>query len=153
MVRRTKQGLLLEKLLHGMKHRYLLCWNGEEEDSLESPYDCACCGTWPDEDLYRNCGCICHTRIESMSSSPHIKLWLLAAKSMEEFPVIFHSEDEWFPHGQEIRDAHAAQAEKYGYDPCNCEECVHVRTVEKRKASEPVATSPEPSKPFQFGEV
>jgi len=80
-MRRTKQGLLLEKLLSGMKHRHVLCFDGDPEAS----YDCGCCITYPDDVMNSRCGCSCHRRIEHMANAPDISFWLLALEAMGEF--------------------------------------------------------------------
>jgi hypothetical protein len=134
---RTKAGLLLEKILNGNKHRYLLCWNGEREDSEESPYDCACCITWSDNELYQRCGCICHERIEEMARVPHIKLWLLALESMDELPKFFTSYAEKLTYCKPIAAQHEEHRQgritKYDFGPCKCEFCEFVRDDVHRK--------------------
>ena len=58
MIHRTDTGLLLEKILHGMKDRYALCWNGEDAN-FES-YDCGCCLMRVVDSKDFACGCVCH---------------------------------------------------------------------------------------------
>jgi hypothetical protein len=128
---RTKAGLILEKILHENKHRYLLCWNGEAEDSEESPYDCACCITWSDNELYQRCGCICHERIEEIARQRGIKLWLLAMESMDELPKFFTSYAEKLTYSKTIAAQHEEHRQghvtKYDFGPCKCEFCEFAR--------------------------
>jgi hypothetical protein len=93
MIHRTNAGLLLEKLLHGMKHRYSLCWNGEGDGEM---YDCGCCMTQFDEKGLSVCvcNCICHERIEIMARHPHISLWLVAMEKFDVWPQDVPPEDE-----------------------------------------------------------
>jgi hypothetical protein len=125
-MRRTKQGLILEKILSSCKDRYLLCWNGEDD-----PYDCACCLTWP-ADQSPSCGCICHTRIEEMVSHPHIKLWLVAAEAMEHLPFYPSSYEEKLAHSRTIAALHKSTA--YITD-CTCSDCEDVREADAKEAA------------------
>ena len=100
---RTNEGLLLERLLHDMKYRYALCWNGEINDAA---YDCACCITWPDNELYSRCGCICHERIEAMVHNNSMRGFLRTYRDLGQFPKIAESRKEavklkqWHYHGK-----------------------------------------------------
>lgn len=104
---RTTEGLLLERLFHTMKYRWILCWNGLSRADSEG-MDCACCITWPDDKLYCSCGCVCHSRIEKMALHPDIQLFLRAVKAMDIVPKIPESMDEaiaidyWHKHGDEL---------------------------------------------------
>lgn len=66
---------LLEKILQDLKHRHLLCWNGEPVNSM---YDCGCILA---VEVEGDCCCICHTRIKEIASLPNISLWLYAMKN------------------------------------------------------------------------
>ena len=126
---RTESGLNLEKIFSELKHRYLFCWNGEPEGST---YDCGCCMTWPDDATYRVCGCVCHERIEEMANLPHIKLWLVAMKSMGELPPFFSSRQEKLAYCIEQAKEHEAHRNNWGTSilsipPCPCEYCRFAR--------------------------
>jgi hypothetical protein len=133
MAFRTKAGLILEKYLHNLPHRYLFCWNGED-DSVAA-YDCACCMTWPDDDMYQRCGCICHDRIEAMANQRNIHLWLIAMSSMDVLPPVFSSYEEKLKHAKVIFQQHTertAEEEvrskgRWPTRPCKCEFCEFVR--------------------------
>jgi hypothetical protein len=147
-VHRTKAGIILEKILSENKHRYLWCWNGEGEGDESYPYDCACCLTWSggteDDFLVNSCGCICHTRIEEMASHPHVRLWLVAMKAMDELPRFFSSYDDKLAYSKEMFATHAQAAiEFYKGRPCECEFCEFVRADLTRREREN-----EPAKPL-----
>ncbi len=129
---RTKAGLILEKLLHDNKHRWLFCWNGEHEDAA---YDCACCLTWPNDELYTNCGCLCHTRIEAMARITDMKLFLLAAEAMGELPKFFASYAEKLTYSKPILVEHEEHRKShisvYDFGPCTCEFCEFARNDPK----------------------
>ena len=97
MILRTKAGLLLERLLstmhdwQGYALRHLLCYNGEDANDA---YDCACCITWPDDDQYGWCGCICHERIEKMANSGDMPLLFSALVMADAFPKFAASFEE-----------------------------------------------------------
>lgn len=111
-----------------MKNRYLFCWNGEQDGGIEAPYDCACCITWSDDELYQRCGCICHERIEEMSRVRHIQLFLLAAEAMGEMPKFFSSYAEKLTHSKSVTIEHAQKTSDSEWDNfCTCEFCEFAR--------------------------
>ena len=126
-MRRTKQGIILEQLLHGMPHRYVLCWNGSVDEW--GAYDCACCigyvGGDNPEELYSGCGCVCHTRIEEMANSPHMRMFLLALKASDEMPFIPKNYEDWIAHCRPIKAEHDKwrAAGNPGSSPDNPSEC------------------------------
>src|SRR5277367_1587815 len=120
---RSQEALLLERILHSTKHRYLLCWNGE---SSEDAYDCACCITWLDDPQLSGCGCQCHARIDAMAQVPAITLWLRTMPAMDVLPPFFSSEDEKVA----FLEAHPHR------EDCDCEDCMFLGRVRKRKAQE-----------------
>jgi hypothetical protein len=94
---RSQVGLILERMLasmkdwegHGMRH--LLCYNGESE---HESYDCACCMTWPDDEQFSKCGCICHERIEKMARTGDLPLLFFALAANDGLPKFPSSYDE-----------------------------------------------------------
>ncbi len=86
-MQRTKAGLTLEKMLFGMKNRYLLCWGGEDKDAA---YDCGCCMAH-NHIILHSCGCICHERIEEMSKANNMAFFLQTAESLDLVP-----QADWF---------------------------------------------------------
>lgn len=120
---RTKQGLILEKILNDNKYRWLFCWNGEDDESESGPYDCACCMTWSPVD---HCRCVCHTRIEQMAQASSMKLFLLAAEVMGELPRSFSSYEEKLVYSKGIADSHKDYVLMWK-SPCPCEFCKFVR--------------------------
>lgn len=109
---RTQAGLVLERLLKSMKAwnghslRYLLCYNGGEPNA---PYDCACCFTWPDDELFQSCRCICHERIEKMATCGDMPLLIRTLTAMGEIPTFPSSADEqqrWHREALERGDSH-----------------------------------------------
>jgi hypothetical protein len=117
-MRRTDAGLTLELLLSKLPNRWLFCWSGERGEY--APYDCACCMTWPSEEMYHDCGCICHRRIEKMAADPDIRLWLLASMAMDEFPFIASSLEEELRHQRKNAALHKSWERKL---PCECSDC------------------------------
>ena len=132
---RTKAGIILEKILSENKYRYLWCWDWEERD--DASYDCACCLTWSggteDDFLANSCGCICHARIEEMSTLPNIRLWLVAMKAMDELPPFFASYAAKLTYSKKLLVEHAALRADWTPEqmrilgPCGCEYCQFAR--------------------------
>jgi len=120
---RTSEALTLEYILSGMKHRYLLCWNGQSEHDL---FDCACCITYLDDKLLCDCGCTCHKRIDEMAATASISFWLRMLSAQNMLPPFFHSEDEKVAYLE-------ANPHNNG---CACEDCQFLGRVRARKASE-----------------
>lgn len=135
--------IILEKILSENKHRYLWCWNGEEN---EAAYDCACCLTWSggteDDFLVNSCGCICHSRIEEMATHPNIRLWLVALKAMDELPPFFASYAEKLTYSKKLVVEHAALRVDWTPEqmkilgPCRCEFCEFARNDLKTRKFE-----------------
>lgn len=105
---RSQVGLILERMLasmkdwqgHGMRH--LLCYNGE---SASESYDCACCMTWPDDEQFSKCGCICHERIEKMAHTGDLQLLFFALNANDGLPKFPSSWEEMQKWQQENLDA------------------------------------------------
>lgn len=96
---RTREGLLLERLIHHLKDwagfdmRHFFCYNGEGPDDS---FDCACCITWPDDTLYSQCGCICHVRIEAMAHTSDLRLLFTSLRVQDmlpEFPASWEEQE------------------------------------------------------------
>lgn len=144
-LRRTKAGIILEKILSENKHRYLWCWNGETEEDENSSYDCACCLTWAggtEDEFLHFCGCVCHIRIEAMASNPHVRLWLVALEAMKELPPFFASYAEKLIYSIGILKQHTEYTTgcrqqslgKHSIPDCICEYCEFARNdVKVRK--------------------
>ena len=135
---RTKEGLILEKLLHDLKHRYLFCWNGETGSAADA-YDCACCMIWDTpEDGF--CGCVCHERIEKMATQSGVRLWLLASEAMGALPRFFTSYEDKLQYCKEVSRIHKQeQANGSSYELLGlCEFCEFVRQHEVREAKQAV---------------
>jgi len=119
---RTREALTLEKILQGCKHKYLFCWNGENDEA----YDCACCITYLTDEQLCSCGCSCHERIDAIARIPSMALWLRALAGMQALPPFFSSEDEKIAH---------LEVNPHRPD-CGCEDCLFLGRVRKRKAEE-----------------
>ena|SRR5271154_7065651 len=120
---RTREALTLERILQGCRHKYLFCWNGESGDTA---YDCACCITYLTDEQLCSCGCPCHERIDAMAQIPSMTLWLRTMMAMNELPPFFSSEDEKVAY----LEAHPHR------EDCQCEDCLFLGRVRKRKAEE-----------------
>lgn len=134
---RTPQGIFLERLLHGMKFRYTLCWNGSD-GGMWGSYDCACCITYLPQDAKEfTCGCICHERIEAMANGGRsdIRMFLLALESSKEKPFIASSYEDMMLHARQTYQEHEQWRSKGGHeaDPKDC--CEDCKLVVKQKAS------------------
>jgi hypothetical protein len=112
MRQRTKQGQILEQLLHGMKCRYVLCWNGDSTGGGWGPYDCACCITYAGDEP-TGCGCVCHDRIEAMASSRDMLMFLLALEASEEMPFIPKNYEDWMAYNRKLKREHDAYREEH----------------------------------------
>ena len=143
MKRRTKQGLILEKLLHGMKHRYVLCWKGpsspEEAFWGTDCYDCACCITYANSEDVSGCGCWCHDRIEAMANSREMLMFLLALDASKEMPFIPKNYEDWMQHNRKLKAEHDKwraegnpSACGSANDPNTCEACKMVLDMEAK---------------------
>jgi hypothetical protein len=113
MPERSKTGLQLERLFQSMQDwegrglRHLLCFNGQ--DDLDSCFDCSCCITWPDDEMYTRCPCICHVRIEAIARSGDIGLLftaLAASDVLPRFPASFEEQESWRKENLETGRAH-----------------------------------------------
>jgi len=145
-MRRTKQGIILEQLLHSMKGRYVFCWNNNADEW--GAYDCGCCITYVGGDnpeIFDMCGCVCHHRIEEMANGPHMRMFLLALKASEEMPFVPKDYEDWISHCRPIKEEHdkwrAAgnpSASPENPEKC-CESCALIiqqdKTYEEHKAN------------------
>jgi hypothetical protein len=123
----TPEGTLLFKLLSGLEHRYLLCWNGEVGNIS---YDCGCILTYPGK-ATQDCDCPCHRRIEIMAHTSEMELFLRAAVAMGEFPFFPASYDERMSHDRKLKKQHEMNRIEIGIDtPCECKSCEFVRKQE-----------------------
>ena len=139
-MRRTKAGLVLEKILHGMKYRYLLCWSGNEADREWGAYDCACCITYVGEDTaVAGCGCVCHQRIEKIVQNPDLRMFLLALSGSEEMPFVPKDYADWMTYNRKLKREHdvwrkegnPSAGTKEDISTC-CEACKMVQDMEAR---------------------
>lgn len=74
-------------------HRWLFCWNGEQDN--EMPFDCACCCTDSKEILKiqasgKACGCICHTRIKQIHDFFMKEIIKMIEKNFIDSPLLDH---------------------------------------------------------------
>lgn len=140
-MRRTKAGIVLEKLLHGMKYRYVLCWSGNEADmEWGGAYDCACCIAYVDEDTaVSGCGCVCHQRIEKIVQNPDLRMFLLALSSSEEMPFVPKDYVDWMTYNRKLKREHdvwrkdgSLNAGTFEDISTCCEACKMVQDMETR---------------------
>ena len=107
MRNRTKQGLILEKILHNHKWRWILCWKGNPADSeWGGAYDCACCITYFDNPDINDCGCPCHTRIEAMANTSEMRYFLLALEAAGEVPFVPKDYADWMTYNRKLKREH-----------------------------------------------
>ncbi len=135
MRHRTEQGRILEKLLHGMKHRYTLCWNGDSTGGGWGSYDCACCITYIGGDDTLGCGCVCHARIESMANSRDMLMFLLALKGSTEMPFIPKDYADWMTYNRKIfaeHEEHRKKQSNTSSDGKCCDACEMVWEMEAK---------------------
>jgi hypothetical protein len=137
---RTKQGLVLEKILHNMKWRWLLCWKGTSDDkSWGGAYDCACCITYFNNEDTRNCGCPCHRRIEAMANTPEMLYFLLALEAEGEIPFVPKDYVDWMTYNRKLKREHDVWRKEGNPDAGTpediskcCEACKMVQDMEDR---------------------
>jgi hypothetical protein len=140
MISRSQVGLLFERLLSSMHAwdgrplRYLFCYNGEDPGDS---YDCACCLTWPNDEMYRSCPCICHERIEKMATAGDIPLLFYALgtkNALPEFPASMEDEKDLREIYIKEKWAHFHNTNgKYAnYSPLVCSVCVPSDPPHKR---------------------
>lgn len=154
---RTPQGILLEHLLHGMKHRYTLCWNGSD-GGVWGSYDCGCCITYlPEDPKEFTCGCICHERIEAMANGGRsdIRMFLLAFNSSPEKPFFAHSYEHMMKHYREIWTEHEkwrlnehAQKATDCCEACKLVTKQDLRAIEHKKDPKNLCSGGDPRKCF-----
>lgn|SRR5208282_143653 len=136
---RTKQGLILERILHNLKGRYLLCWKGPRSAADfwgGDCYDCACCITYFNSQDTQDCGCPCHSRIEAMANTPEMLYFLLALDNTDEIPFTPKDYADWMRHNRKIFAKHEewrAQKNPSAEGDC-CEACKMVRDMEAKYA-------------------
>lgn len=132
---RTKQGLILEKLLHNFKWRWILCWKGVPTDQeWGGAYDCACCITYFSNEDLLGCGCPCHARIESMANSNEMLMFLLALDASGEIPFVPKNYEDWMIHNRKQFAEHE-KWRKEGNPSAGgdcCEACKMVRDMDAK---------------------
>jgi hypothetical protein len=124
--------LILEKILHNHKWRWILCWKGNSADSeWGGAYDCACCITYFNNPDINDCGCPCHSRIEAMANTSEMRYFLLALEAAGEVPFVPTDFADLLTHDRKI----FAEHEKWrregnpGADGECCESCGTVRKM------------------------
>ena len=90
-------------------HRWLFCWNGEQNE--DPPFDCACC---LDKEDSKDCGCICHTRINQFKqfiskalSQQKAEIIEIIEKEIIEIPKGKHQGKSWCPQCEDTGNNYA----------------------------------------------